>query len=426
MFVGAINQDMRSVLAEVFQGESGPVHVGCSGNFTVERILAGLGQFVLHGNDVSLYSCAVGAHLSGGFLRIGVREEGLPWLEEYLQDGLSQVATMLLCTEYLKYPGRMEPFHRRMESAYRTRWQELHQRTRAKVEALLAGVTLESFWPGDVVEFMDRVPQDAAVVAFPPTYESGYESLYRAFERTFEWEAPEYEVFTPERFQTLLDRMMSKRRWVISVDRPLDSPLDELCIARVQTGARSHPVWMYSNARLSRLTVPRQKVEDVPLERLSGGGEGELALVRLSQGQMNELRSEYLSTKIIPSGAVLNLGVTWGGKLVGAMGFSRGQYSDFAAYMMTDFAVRPTPYRRLSKLILAAALSHETKALLEMVFGMRVEMVFTTAFTKKAASMKYRGLFEVANRKEGMVNYAAPAGRWSLAEGLAWWMERNR
>jgi hypothetical protein len=41
MFVGAINADLRSVLAWLAPAWRGlPAFVGCSGNFTVERLLA--------------------------------------------------------------------------------------------------------------------------------------------------------------------------------------------------------------------------------------------------------------------------------------------------------------------------------------------------------------------------------------------------
>jgi hypothetical protein len=48
MFVGSINADLRSILAQLAPAWPGlPVYVGCSGNFTVERILAahGLSDF---------------------------------------------------------------------------------------------------------------------------------------------------------------------------------------------------------------------------------------------------------------------------------------------------------------------------------------------------------------------------------------------
>jgi hypothetical protein len=425
MFVGTINADMRSVLAEIAPQFKGlPVYVGCSGNFTVERILAARGCGPLFSNDISLYSSVVGGHLSGTPLPIRVRDPELEWLSPFLEDGLSQVATVLLCTEYFKYVDRAEPFHVRMRSAYEKRWTDLHARTRLKAGKLLADLSVASYTAADVVDFMASVPSDAAVIAFPPTYERGYETLYKVIDRVFEWEAPSYEVFSADRLSGLLDSMMSKRKWLFSVDHALPG-MESWMIAQVQTGMRSHPVYMYSNAEACRLTVPRMKTEDVPLPRCSGPMQGPLGLVRLSAGQMNQLRSEYLSTKIVPATATVNLGVLWGGSLVGAFSFVKAQYSDFAAYMMSDFAVRPCTCRKLSKLVLAAALSYEAQAIAEMTFGMRIEALHTTAFTSKPSSMKYRGLFEVLNRKDGMVNYVAKSGRWSLAEGLEWWTSKN-
>jgi hypothetical protein len=60
-FVGSITQDFRSMLAKVAKQYAGlPVYVGCSGNFTVERTLHQIGFREIHGNDISLYSCAMG------------------------------------------------------------------------------------------------------------------------------------------------------------------------------------------------------------------------------------------------------------------------------------------------------------------------------------------------------------------------------
>jgi hypothetical protein len=92
---------------------------------------------------------------------------------------------------------------------------------------------------------------------------------------------------------------------------------------------------------------------------------------------------------------------------------------------MTDFAIRPSIYPRLSKLILTCMLSHEAKALMEQAVGKRVLNVGTTAFTDNSTSMKYRGLLEVYNRKEGAVNYIGKTGRWTLAKGLEQWLKKS-
>ena len=70
-------------------------------------------------------------------------------------------------------------------------------------------------------------------------------------------------------------------------------------------------------------------------------------------------------------------------------------------------------------------LEGEVKLVLEQAFSCRVTDLTTTAFTEKAVSMKYRGLFEVSGKKDGMVNYAGQAGRWTLQEGLQWWVKKH-
>jgi hypothetical protein len=67
MFIGSINRYMRAVLETAAgQWKGLPVYVACSGNFTVERILAKCSVGAIHSNDVSIYSCALGWHLAGG------------------------------------------------------------------------------------------------------------------------------------------------------------------------------------------------------------------------------------------------------------------------------------------------------------------------------------------------------------------------
>lgn len=67
-----------------------------------------------------------------------------------------------------------------------------------------------------------------------------------------------------------------------------------------------------------------------------------------------------------------------------------------------------------------------------------------TAFTKRPVSMKYRGLFQLLNKKQlpgvdenetdmskiyynsgYQLNYGAPMGQWTLAEGLELWKKKH-
>jgi len=429
MFVGSINQDMRSVLAELAAGFRGlPVYVGCSGNFTCERVLAREGIGGLHSNDVSLYSCALGAFLAGKPFPLGVQDERLAWLRDWLSPGLPAVATLLLCTTILEYWDRDHPYHGRMWAAYLRRWPELHATTVEKLRVGLEGVRLADFHAGDVVDFLAAAPDESVVISFPPTYKAGYERLYRKLQATFSWESPTYPLFTADRFQALIERMTAKRVWLVSRDEPV-AGLAGFEVASVQTGMRSRPVWMYSNRKLARVTLPRQKTEPVPWPRVEADPAGPIELVPLTGPQLNTLRSEYLSPLITPAGALLQFGVLAGGRLFGALAYSSPNAGLSAgwcdSYMMTDLAVK-SPVPRLSKLVVAAALSTEVRAALEEKQACRVETVGTTAFTDRPVSMKYRGVMDLYSRKPGMLNYVGRAGRWTLAEAFAWWQRTQR
>ena len=76
-FIGSINAETRKWL-----GNNGPafdgrqVYVGCSGNFTVEQLISRYAPKArIWGNDVSLYSGALGAYLADQPFNLTVREE---------------------------------------------------------------------------------------------------------------------------------------------------------------------------------------------------------------------------------------------------------------------------------------------------------------------------------------------------------------
>lgn len=429
MFTGSINQDMRSLIKTLAVNWKGrEVYVPCSGNFTVERVLNTAGVTKVYGCDVSLYTCVIGGYLSGENVTVSLNpaRPEFSWLAEYLTPGIDTVISMVLSTRYMQFIDRQEPYFTRMERAYREAFSSLHAENKEKLQPLLDEIQIAGFSCADAMEFIKEVPSDAVVLSFPPTYAGGYEKLYKNMDSVFEWDKPTYEVFTAESFELFMRRVMQRDTWVLARDNKV-AELEEHLVAQFQTGMRSRPVYMYSSAAArTYLTVPRQKLEPVHQRRLAGDIEGPMKLIAITQGQFNTLRSLYLSPKIIPASAHVRLAVICGDSLVGAFAFDRSKYgSSDEVYMMTDFAISPTKYKRLSKLVLAAALSTEVQGILESTFNQRVLKIFTTAFTDNPASMKYRGMLDVHNRKEGIVNYEGHAGRWTLEEGFEWWMEKH-
>jgi hypothetical protein len=199
---------------------------------------------------------------------------------------------------------------------------------------------------------------------------------------------------------------------------------------------------------------PRQETTPVTVDRLFPGDDigNRLSLAPLDAAQFQALRSQYMNPGIKPGQASLPVAVLCDGKMIGVFAFSTAptltnwsQIEGPTIYLLSDFPVAPTSYPRLSKLVLYAALSIESKLLAERVSHQRVRSVVTTAFARRPVSMKYRGLFDLLTRAETKsdlpaggggiadayysqgfkLNYASGIGRWTLADGLSEWKRKH-
>ena len=134
MFVGSINQPTRKLLYAIRKElGGGDIYVGCSGNFTVEGILKDSG--VLHSNDVSLYSYAIGQYITGNPVDYEIKDPDLKWIEAFWNDELDKVVTMVMSTEFLDYWYRRENgYFRRMATNYESNWEAIFTATKAKLE----------------------------------------------------------------------------------------------------------------------------------------------------------------------------------------------------------------------------------------------------------------------------------------------------
>lgn len=426
MFKGSVPAAVLSVLAEMSERWQGlPIYIGGSGNFTIERALCGRG-FAAHGCDVSLYSCLLGRHLSGQIAAAQVADPACEWVSPYLEPGLPTLASIMLVGTMLQYYGREEPYHRRMWTAYFSRFEQLHGETMGRIARALDGVRLASFYEGDLVDFIADAPEESVVISYPPTYSGGYERLYERLHQVFGWQPPPYVMFDEARRTVLLQAMQEKRFWVFGTDARVPELDDNGNLrAIIQAGARSRPLITYAGGGTARLALRWQKTEPVPWPRAHGDICGPLRIAPVTAGQINTLRALYLNKGIAPVNPSWSLAVLSGDELIGALGFAMEKFGGMGAYMLSDFAVRPTVYKRLAKLVAAASLSVEVKTFLEQAMARRVYTLCTTAFTERAVSMKYRGLYEPVGVKDGMVNYEARAGRWTLEEAFRWWQTNH-
>jgi len=448
-FIGSITKDMQAAVAKIVRRwPSTKLQVLCSGNFTVETLCetACPGRFELWGNDVSLYTSMLGGICSGAPIRVGIKDEARErwgWLEPWLDTPERAFVSVSVLLD--AGPAILKPEHAyygRLLRAFQRQWETVHERTLRKCERAFT-LPLRGFHCADALEVAETLGPEVAVVSFPPIWPKGYANLYKGVDSIFQWDAPEYPELDAERIDRLLARIRDRERWVLATAEAVPA-LGEHLVGSFRTSLRTHGFWMYSSDAVLAVVQPQVKCKVPTIAHLgpSDDLEGEVALVPLTPEAFNGLRSEYLNPAIVPASTKSQFGVTVGGKLVGCFATSSTQgpiktvgsaaLPEPYLYLMSDFPIRPTKYRNLAKLVLFSALSKEAKALAERIENRRMRGLLTTAFSMRPVSMKYRGLFEIITRKElpaahqfrYQLNYGAPLGQWSLAEGLALWRKQ--
>lgn len=424
MFISSINKDIRAIINEI-SGQWGdlPVYIGGSGNFSVERILFQKGIKKIYSNDVLIQSCALGNYLSGKPMNVSVFNPKYAWLEEYFKSPEDTVAALLVCSEYFRYVENDYPYFVRMSQAYKEQFKRLHSDTLEMIQRVFDGVLLKDFVAQDVIDFIDSIPQESVAMSLFRNYGRGFDMASENFDLILNWDKPDYCEVDKERFQAMIKSLQRKKYWVLITQDEIEE-LQTFMAGYVQKIALCKPYYLYTNTEMinKRLVKPKQYLEDTGFKRLKNELKGDLKIVNLTRGQFNLIRSEYLKIGLMPATADVAFGILVGDELIGAAGFKDTRSRTFCdTYLVSDFSIKPTIYKRLSKLVLVAVLSEEMQGLLEQTFNAEIRHIGTTAFTEKSVSMKYRGLFNLYSRGAERLNYFAPAGRWSLKEGYALW-----
>lgn len=426
--------DLRAIVIETAKHwPDEAIYVGCSGNYTIERVLDELGR-PLHSNDVQGYSSALGWFLSTGETPFTLKEEWkdeLEWIEPYLDGGIGTAATLMLGTVFLPLVGSTKLYQMRTLEAYKQQFPRLHEKTVERLENL--PLRLASYSAMDVMDFMeDVVPVDAPVAMFPPFYGGDYEEQFESFDTFFDWPAPEFEEWNDDARERLIEMVADRPHWVLGLH--IEQPGYERHLrGRVQTTNRGVPIHVYGSGNVSRIVQPRQQVEFIAAPKIGFNDDldGEMKIHPLTGGQFQAIRSQFMSKTILPGQPVLAFGVTVGGVLVGSFAYGQQSGDKDCIYLLSDFPVSWSKYKHLAKLIVIAGMSAEAKFLVQRSMSHRIRRIETTAFSNRPVSMKYRGLMKLLRRGEGddghhqhKLQYGAPIGEWTLAEGLAMWQKR--
>ncbi|MFF4292110.1 hypothetical protein ACFY0N_00465 [Streptomyces vinaceus] len=445
MFHGSIPAPLRSIIYEhAGTWPESDIYVGCSGNMTIERVLhARFGSSrPVHGNDIQAYSCALGWFLAGDDLPFTLREDyedALGWLHPYLEDRADLMATLMLGTRFLQYVGKDGPYYRRMLDATQEQWPRMHEKTATKLRGL--ETRLGSFYAGDVRDYLDQAPPDAPVVLFPPFYSGDYTSQFAPIDAAFAWPEPTFGELDEAGKERIIEQVQDRPNWVLGlhIERP---ELRDQLAGVVQTANRGLPIYVYAAAGPRRIVGPRQPTEMIRMPKIGPDDElgGKMTIHVLTGGQFAAIRSQFMSKSIKPGSPLIACAVAVDGKVIGAFAYLPPKFDPNTAYLMSDFPVSWTKYRRLAKLIVMAASTREAQLLVQRSLSKRITGWATTAFTDRPNSAKYgRGIPGVRLQKrteasakdpgDGIhryqLQYGGPLGEYDLAEALDLWKRKH-
>lgn len=445
MFLGTIDDNVRRYIAgnrAAFAGQK--IVVGCSGNFTSEKVLLQEATpAAVHSNDVSLYSLLLADAMLGKASELAVREPEYEWLNEYLfgpAPWARPAATMLLL-RLLKFEKRKTVYARRMWTHYREQFGHLVGASAGSLAA--RSVAISSYYSGDVLDHFQRhAGEDAIFTAYLPFFKGDYEHQYKRAQQIIGWPEPSYPMLDGERKETII-RWMTEggRRYLFLLNYPLEG-LEPQMVSHKQ---RNTWVYLYANV-VQRLGLFRRKYGDTgkrfrliePSFRFAPNTR--IEVVPVSSADIQHYKGLYLARNIDFTAAEQGFACLADGAVFGFIEMSRGKGTTAIMfedrryngaqfwYMLSDFPVEPKPHDKVSKLIVMLALTREMRRRLERTNLSRTAGVLTTARTEKPVSMKYRGPMKLLKRgeKDGekFLNYIALWPQVTEQEAYREWWKR--
>jgi len=264
-----------------------------------------------------------------------------------------------------------------------------------------------------------------------------YESQFAAIDHYFDWPAPTYNELDENGKEEIIAAVLDRPHWILGLHIARDE-LRPWLRGVVQTSNRGLPIYVYASSGPRRVVRPAQQVTPILMPKIGPNEDlgDRMAIHVLTGGQFSAIRSQFMSKTILPGSPLLACGVSVDGRIIGAFAYLPPKYDPSTAYLMSDFPVSWTRYRRLAKLIVMAAASREAQLLLQRSLSKRLTAWSTTAFTNNPNSAKYgRGIPGVKLQKRSepaadgihryQLQYGGPLGGWTLDEALTEWKRRH-
>jgi hypothetical protein len=410
MFFGTVpNQCIEQFLKVIPFEQWGDVFIGCSGTFKIEAAIRSRhAQVRLHGNDVSLFSCALGWALTGESRAITFHSR-LEFVQDLVGDPTPEktAAGVLLAQELAKF-SKDNQYCRAHFDYYVGNAQQHFDAALERVQKLRAATSLDSYFAGDWRTHLESCAlKGGGIAAFPPFFMGDYDKQFEFISKNVTWEEPTYSNYDPSQLGSIVDHCDDLGiNYMILTDQVFENrrPMLEF------STHRKVPHYCYSNHNRSSVRHIYNRPKPffyVPVDPAKLTRDSLVEVVPAESPQMTYLKNHYLAKNIVHSRAGVAQYLVYIDKMLagGLIYTGAAQQITFNGlnyksiqylYLMSDVTV--TTEGRISKLVAMLALSRELIRPIEVRMLRKLFILHTTARSKNHVSMKYRGPYELHSR----------------------------
>lgn len=431
-FIGSVPPEARAILVDILSKieKSRDIFVGCSGNFTIDRVLSGLG-YKVHSNDVSLYSKLIADIILNQDTDLKCNDPTYQavfqkWPKDSRYRKLVEVMYVLKTT---KFRPCSNDFQREMWESYLEKGDEFYERTIKKFET--GGVfdfKIESFYFGD---FLNHILNcDGVSFLFAPTYKGGYEKMYKTVEEVFEYQKAAYNIFDSKNAEKTYLNLLETGESVIYSD--IDFPELTSFKKGIVRYANKRDVALYTSVKAYKTYFfsPAQNAENPTLKIIPSDFQfterSKIEIAKVTSDLIFHYKHIFMSSKVNYSDKE-DFGIAFlvDGKVFGFAGFKKFMSNMDSMFVSSDFVIK-SGEKRLSKLLIMLLLSKEVKKLLRGHYLHAYRGVKTSVYTEHPVSMKYRGVYELTERKKGKLVYSQEFSNAPIEEIFKTWFQTKR
>ena len=432
MFVGTTPPEIRLLLQELLKDEKGDVYVGCSGNFSSDKILSGMG-FNVYSNDVCLYSKLISDILLHRDTEVRVVNDELSEVfSAWEESTYKKLIQVMFAIKVSQFHDRKNEYQKMMFVSYLDQAREYYHRTIEKFEKSKSfDFRICDFYYGDFIDHLRNAAGKGIGVAFPPTYKGGYEKIFSYVEKSFDYERAIYKIFDPKDGIIVFKELLENGRNVIYSDKD-HSELSKFKAAKVTLGSGRNTVYIYSSVKRehqyymerSRTQKPSKVLVALPDYEFTESVNISVQVSPVSD--INYFKAFYMANKVnYTTGGDIGLIFYADGRAFGFASFSKRLSNETDLFMQSDFVINShTP--KLSKLLIMLSKSKEVRRQITKLTKHYYQGLRTTVYSDKPVSMKYRGVYELERRDKGKLMYRANFTDQSLNQIFESWIKKHQ